>query len=49
MGEDELEAVRLSVRRGRPLGAAGWVERTAASLGLEATLRGRGRPQRRSG
>lgn len=46
LGEEELDAVRLSVQRGRPLGSARWVQATAARLGLEATLRDRGRPRR---
>ena len=39
----ELEALRASVKRGRPFGEARWQERTAKSLGLESTLRPRGR------
>lgn len=42
----ELEAVRQSVRRGRPFGDATWVARTAARLGLGFTLRDRGRPRK---
>ncbi len=41
----ELEAVRGSVVRGRPFGAASWQRQTAAALGLEATFRTRGRPR----
>lgn len=44
--EAELEAIRLSIHRGRPYGAAAWVEATAESLGLQSTLRRRGRPTR---
>lgn len=44
LGEKELEAVRLSLAKGRPLGDERWVQKTAAKLGLAATLRGRGRP-----
>ena len=43
--ERELEAVRRSVVRGTPLGDAGWVKRVAAALGLESSLRPRGRPR----
>jgi putative transposase len=42
--EAELEAVRTSVKRGRPFGSPQWVNRTARELGLEYTLRPRGRP-----
>ena len=42
----ELEAVRRCVNRGAPYGQAGWVERTAKRLGLESTLRPRGRPRK---
>jgi putative transposase len=44
--ESEMEAVRLSVNRGRPFGSAGWVDRTAEQLGLQSSLRPRGRPRR---
>jgi putative transposase len=40
----ELGAIRCSVRRGTPYGSGGWVSRTARKLGLESTLRPRGRP-----
>ncbi|MGH9782904.1 MAG: transposase [Terriglobia bacterium] len=41
----ELEALRTSVHRGRPFGSEPWVGRMAKRLGLEATLRPRGRPK----
>jgi putative transposase len=41
----EIEAVRLCANRGRPLGDAIWTARTARRLGLESTLRSRGRPR----
>jgi putative transposase len=44
--EAELEALRLCVQRGRPYGRASWVERVAAKLGLQTTLRPRGRPRK---
>jgi putative transposase len=40
----DLEAVRTSLRRGRPFGDERWVKATAAKLGLSFTLRPRGRP-----
>ena len=40
----ELEALRVSVQRGRPFGDEGWVRRMAKRFGMEATLRPRGRP-----
>src|SRR5688572_19641200 len=43
--EAELTALRQSVLRGSPYGEERWVERTAKRLGLEATLRPRGRPR----
>jgi putative transposase len=43
----ELEAVRRSVLRGTPFGSLAWQKRTAARLGLEATLRPRGRPRKK--
>jgi putative transposase len=39
----ELEAIRTSVKRGRPCGDDRWRERTAIALELESTLRPRGR------
>jgi putative transposase len=42
---EDLAAVRQSIARGRPLGSAGWVRRIAAALGLESSLRPRGRPR----
>ena len=45
--EAELEALRRSVHRGSPFGAAAWQERTARRLGLESTLRPPGRPKKR--
>ena len=41
----ELEELRHSVNRGTPYGCADWVLRTAIQLGLEASLRPRGRPR----
>jgi putative transposase len=42
----EVEAVRLCVTRGRPLGSEAWQARTAARLGLAHTLRPEGRPRK---
>ncbi len=44
--EGELEALRRSVVRGRPFGREEWQRRTAKQLGLEHTLRPRGRPRK---
>jgi putative transposase len=41
----DLHQIRHSVVRGTPLGSTSWVEATASRLGLEATLRPRGRPR----
>ena len=41
----ELEALRLSVKRGRPFGDDAWVKRMATRFGMEYTLRPRGRPK----
>jgi putative transposase len=43
---EELEALRRSVIRGTPYGGAAWQKRTAARLGLESSLRPRGRLKR---
>jgi putative transposase len=42
--EKELEGLRNCIARGAPLGDERWVERTAAKLNLESTMRPRGRP-----
>ena len=42
--DEEVEAIRRSVVQGRPRGQANWVQRMAKRLGLEHTLRDRGRP-----
>jgi putative transposase len=42
----ELEALRRCVVRGSPFGSPRWMERTVKRLGLESTLRPRGRPRR---
>ncbi len=45
LSEKELSAVRRSVARGCPLGDPAWVESAARRLGIESTLRNRGRPR----
>jgi putative transposase len=44
--EAELKALRQSVQRNQPFGSAHWTQRTAKRLGLEHTLRSRGRPRK---
>ena len=44
--ENELEALRTSVRRSRPYGLPAWGTQTAARLGLGSFLRPRGRPKK---
>jgi putative transposase len=44
--EAELGTLRECVRRSRPYGLPEWVEATAGQLGLETTLRPRGRPKK---
>ncbi len=44
--DGELETIRRSVRRGQPYGGEAWITRTAHKLGLESTLRARGRPRK---
>jgi putative transposase len=46
--EAELNAIRTSVVRGQPLGSPAWAQQTAKDLGLESTLRPRGRPRKRA-
>jgi len=42
----ELAALRNCVNRGAPFGSAVWVQETAERLGLQSTLRPRGRPRK---
>jgi len=44
--EAEVQAIRRSIARGQPYGSPGWVQQTAKALGLESTLRARGRPRK---
>ena len=42
----ELAALRRCVNRGSPYGAESWCDRTIRTLGLESTIRPRGRPKK---
>ena len=42
----ELLAIRKCVERGMPYGNPRWQSQTTAALGLESTLRSRGRPRK---
>jgi len=42
----EFAALRRSVARGDPYGSEKWLRKTAFKLGLEASLRSRGRPKK---
>lgn len=44
--EAELEVLRRCAQRRQPFGDADWIKRTARDLGLESTLRPRGRPRK---
>ncbi len=44
--EAEVEAIRRCVKRGSPYGEERWRARTVERLGLESTLRSRGRPRK---
>ncbi len=44
LSDDELHRLRLSVQRGRPFGDDAWTRETVRRLGLESTIRPRGRP-----
>jgi putative transposase len=41
----ELESLERCVKAGRPFGEAAWIEQIARQLGLESTLRTKGRPR----
>lgn len=42
--ETEVELIRTSIKRDRPFGGKVWTTRTVSRLGLEKTMRPRGRP-----
>ncbi len=42
----EYESLQRCVARGAPWGDAGWITKTATTLGLQSALRDRGRPKR---
>ena len=44
----ELDALRRCLARGAPYGAETWQEETAEKLGLQTSLRPRGRPRRKA-
>jgi putative transposase len=44
--EKELTALRRSVQRSCPYGTEAWTARTAREMGLESSLRARGRPRK---
>lgn len=46
---EELGRIRASVNRGTPFGDERWMKRAAARLGIEASLRARGRPKKKNG
>jgi len=48
MTEAEVAAIRLSLRRDRPYGTDAWTTETAGCLGLEYSIRARGRQPRLS-
>jgi putative transposase len=45
MRPKEVERLKVSMTRGRPFGSELWTQRTVRGLGLERTLRPRGRPR----
>jgi putative transposase len=46
LGAADLAALRQCLARGAPYGSDAWARRTAADLGLESSLRPRGRPRK---
>ena len=42
----ELAALRQCVNRGCPYGGSDWIAKTANQLGINSTVRGRGRPKK---
>jgi putative transposase len=48
LSEAELTAIQRCVNRGSPFGDEKWTETTSRRLGLDPTLRPRGRPKKES-
>lgn len=46
MDEDSETAIQRSIKRGVPMGADSWTSKIAGRLGLDTTLRPRGRPRK---
>ena len=46
ISDDEQQGLRKSINRGAPWGSPVWQKRIAAQLGIESTLRPRGRPRK---
>ncbi len=44
--KEHLKKVRYSIKRNRPFGKNSWIVKTAKSLGLNSTLKPRGRPKK---
>ena len=45
--EAEVQALRQAVRRNSPFGSPEWQQKTAKRLGLQSTMRPRGRPRKK--
>ena len=45
--QSQLDQIKRSLDRGSPLGSPRWQKRTAKQLGLQSTLRPRGRPRKK--
>jgi len=45
--QEEVDAIRHSIDRGSPLGQEQWTQQIAETLGLQSTLRPRGRPKKK--
>ena len=48
LGQERLKEVQQALTRGTPLGSKSWRTRIAARLGLDLTLRPRGRPRKQA-
>ena len=46
--DEELGAIRVSMKRGSPFGSECWVQKIVSRFGLESTVRKRGRPRKGS-
>jgi putative transposase len=44
--KEKIENIRYSIKKGRPFGKDSWIKKISEKLGLNSTLKQRGRPRK---